>query len=60
MLVVAEVALALVLLTGAALMIRTFRRPALASTPGFNPHNVLTLETSLAAGQLRRPPRKVG
>ncbi len=48
-LVVAEVALALVLLTGAALLIRTF--VGLHSVdPGFNPHNVLTMQTSLAGG----------
>jgi putative ABC transport system permease protein len=48
-LVVAEVALALVLLTGAALLIRTF--VGLHSVdPGFNPHDVLTMQTSLAGG----------
>jgi len=48
-LVVAEVSLALVLLTGAALLIRTFA--GLHSVdPGFNPHNVLTLTTSMAGG----------
>jgi predicted permease len=48
-LVVAEVALALVLVTGATLLIRTFR--GLRSVnPGINPHNVLALETSLASG----------
>ncbi len=48
-LVVAEVALALVLLTGATLLIRTFA--GLHSVnPGFNAKNVLTLETSLAGG----------
>ena len=48
-LVITEVALSLVLLTGAALLIRTFA--GLRSVdPGFNPHNVLVLETSMAAG----------
>jgi predicted permease len=48
-LVIAEVALALVLVTGATLLIRTFS--GLRSVnPGLNPHNVLVLETSLAGG----------
>jgi predicted permease len=48
-LVVTEVALALVLLVGAALLIRTF--VGLRSVdPGIDPHNVLTLQTALAAG----------
>jgi predicted permease len=48
-LVVTEVALALVLVTGATLLIRTFS--GLRSVnPGLNPHNVLVLETSLAGG----------
>jgi predicted permease len=48
-LVIAEVALALVLVTGATLLIRTFS--GLRSVnPGLNPHNVLALETSLAGG----------
>jgi putative ABC transport system permease protein len=47
-LVVAEVALALVLLIGASLLIRTF--VGLRSVkPGIDVHNVLTLETSLGA-----------
>jgi putative ABC transport system permease protein len=49
LLVITEVALALVLLTGAALLIRSFA--GLRSVnPGFNPHNVLALETSMAGG----------
>jgi putative ABC transport system permease protein len=48
-LVVTEVALALMLVTGAALLIRTFS--GLRSVnPGLNPHNVLVVETSLAGG----------
>ncbi|HEY1340406.1 MAG TPA: ABC transporter permease, partial [Bryobacteraceae bacterium] len=46
-LVIAEVALALILLVGAGLLMRTFA--GLNSVdPGFNPHNVLTMMTSLA------------
>ena len=45
-LVVSEVSLALVLLIGAALLIRTFIALR-AVNPGFDPHNVLTLEMSL-------------
>lgn len=46
LLVISEVSLALVLLIGAALLIRTFM--ALRSVnPGFDPHHVLTLEMAL-------------
>jgi putative ABC transport system permease protein len=48
-LVVSEIALALVLLVCAALMIRTFVGLR-AVNPGFDPHNVLTLQTSLSGG----------
>ena len=48
-LVVAEVALALVLLTGAALLIRTFVGLRTVN-PGFDAHNVLTMQTSMAGG----------
>ncbi|MGO4880032.1 MAG: ABC transporter permease [Bryobacteraceae bacterium] len=49
-LVVSEIALAVILLVGAALMIRTLA--GLKSVdPGFDPHNVLTLQTSLLGGQ---------
>ena len=45
-LVIAEMALAIVLLVGAGLLIRTFS--ALHNVPpGFDPHNVLTMETAL-------------
>jgi predicted permease len=49
-LVVSEIALAVILLVGAALMIRTFASLR-AVNPGFDPHNVLTLQTSLSGGQ---------
>ena len=46
LLVIAEMALAIVLLIGAGLLIRTFS--ALHNVPpGFDPHNVLTMETAL-------------
>jgi predicted permease len=49
-LVVGEIALAVILLVGAALMIRTFA--SLKSVdPGFDPHHILTLQTSLLGGQ---------
>ena len=45
-LVVTEVALALVLLAGAALLIRTLYAMRMVN-PGFDPHNVLTMQMSL-------------
>jgi predicted permease len=48
-LVVAEVALALVLLTGATLLIRTFVGLR-AVNPGFDARHVLTMQTSMAGG----------
>jgi predicted permease len=49
-LVVGEIALAVILLVGAALMIRTFASLR-AVNPGFDPRNVLTLQTSLTSGR---------
>jgi len=58
-LVIAETALALVLFTGAALMIRTFA--ALHSTdPGFDPHHALAMETSLSGGNYNTTARLAG
>ena len=52
MLVVVEVALALVLLVGSALLIRTRSRSA-AVDPGFDARNVLTMRMSLAGARFR-------
>ncbi|MBI1762104.1 MAG: ABC transporter permease [Acidobacteria bacterium] len=51
-LVVAELALALVLLTGAGLMLRSFRAVN-AVEPGFDPHNLLTLAVPLPTGSYK-------
>jgi len=49
--VITEMALAVILLAGAALLIRTFQ--ALRHVdPGFDAHNVITMEMSLAGGRL--------
>jgi predicted permease len=53
LLVVSEVSLALVLLVGSALLIRTF--VALRGVdPGFNPHNVLTMDMSLTGERYQK------
>ncbi len=56
-LVVAEVALALVLLTGASLMIRSMLRMQQA-TPGFRPQHLLTLEMELPTDSKYRGTRE--
>jgi putative ABC transport system permease protein len=55
-LIVAETVLALVLLIGAALLVKSFVRLQNVS-PGFNPHNVLTAEISLPVEKYPRDPR---
>ncbi len=52
-LVVTEMALALVLLVGAALLIRTFTVMRTVN-PGFSPHNVLTMEMSLNGARFEK------
>ena len=53
MLVISEVSLALILLVGAALLIRTFM--ALRGVdPGFDSHNILTLEMSLTGERFQK------
>ena len=53
LLVIGEVSLALVLLIGAALLIRTFLALRQVN-PGFDPRNVLTLEMSLTGDQFKK------
>ena len=53
LLVISEVSLALVLLIGAALLIRTFIALRHVN-PGFDPRNVLTLEMSLTGDQFKK------
>jgi putative ABC transport system permease protein len=56
-LVVSEFALALILLVGAGLMIRSFYELQ-SVDPGFNPHNVLSMAVSVAGSREAEPNRR--
>ena len=58
LLVISEVALALMLLVGAGLMLRTFERLQ-AVDPGFDPHHVLTLEVAAGGKSYRTGPSRI-
>ncbi len=53
LLVISEMALAMILLVGAALLIRTFRALRTVN-PGFETHNILTMDMSLAEPQFQK------
>src|SRR5262245_4036013 len=57
-LVVIEIALALVLVAGAGLMMRSFRS-VLGIDPGFDPHNVLTFSAALPLATYKDQPQHV-
>jgi predicted permease len=54
LLIISEVALSLILLIGAGLLIRSYKRIASAN-PGFDAHNVLSLRLSLPASKYKTP-----
>jgi len=57
-LVVAETALALILLVGAGLLMRSFVRLT-AVNPGFDPHNAITMGVALAPSKYRTPEQQL-
>ncbi|HEV2829865.1 MAG TPA: ABC transporter permease [Pyrinomonadaceae bacterium] len=56
-LVISEVALALMLLVGSGLLVRSFLR-LVSVDPGFDPHNVLTMTISLAGSEHKTGPQR--
>lgn len=56
-LVVAEIALAVVLLTGSGLLIQSFRS-LLATDPGFNTANLMTFEVGIPTARYREPQQR--
>ncbi|HTX74893.1 MAG TPA: ABC transporter permease [Terracidiphilus sp.] len=58
LLVVGQVALSLVLLIGAGLLMRSFVR-LLEADPGFEPHNVLTMNISLSSQRYAKPDQQI-
>ena len=57
-LVVTEIALALVLLVGAGLLVRSFMR-VLNTNPGFEPERTITMDVSLPSSRYREPAGRV-
>lgn len=58
-LVVFEVAISLVLLVGAGLLVETFKKLS-SVEPGFNPHNVVTMQMSLTDDRFRKTEAAAG